>query len=348
MKEYFVIPGLALIMGVVLLLPFSVKKVEEELEAFLFIMGIFAVSVSGQWSLHLVKEALAEPLKITLAVLAAGFLFRNLRKHISSSVDFLIKTTGLSPAIFIIIIILGFASSLITAIISALILAEVATALRLERKYEIRMVVCACFAIGLGAVFTPLGEPLSTIATAKLRTTPHNADFFYLLKLLWMWVVPGIFLCAAAACRNMGHGAGKGKSLAEDHVETSKDIILRSIKVYLFIVALIFLGTGISPIAEKTVAKAPVWALYWINSISAVLDNATLVAAEIVPSMSRKQLIFILMGLLISGGMLIPGNIPNIICSSKLGIKSREWAETAVPLGTAMMLVYFAVLMIAL
>lgn len=37
--SYWVVAGLALIMALVLLLPFSVKRVEEELEIFLLVMG---------------------------------------------------------------------------------------------------------------------------------------------------------------------------------------------------------------------------------------------------------------------------------------------------------------------
>ena len=48
--------------------------------------------------------------------------------------------------------------------------------------------------------------------------------------------------------------------------------------------------------------------MYWINIVSAVLDNATLAAAEISPAMDTTTISNILMGLLISGGMLIPGN----------------------------------------
>jgi predicted cation transporter len=52
------------------------------------------------------------------------------------------------------------------------------------------------------------------------------------------------------------------------------------------------------------------------------------------------------MGLLISGGMLIPGNIPNIISASKLGITSKEWARLGLPLGLASMTLYFIVLFV--
>ena len=48
------------------------------------------------------------------------------------------------------------------------------------------------------------------------------------------------------------------------------------------------------------------------------------------------------MGLLISGGMLIPGNIPNIISANMLGISSKEWAKFEVPLGLTLMSIFFA------
>jgi predicted cation transporter len=59
---------------------------------------------------------------------------------------------------------------------------------------------------------------------------------------------------------------------------------------------------------------------------------------------SLSQIKSALMGLLISGGMLIPGNIPNIISASKLGITSKEWARLGVPLGLASMVMYFVIL----
>ena len=57
-----VLAGLAAIMVLVLVLPLSVRRIEEELEAFLLVMGVLAVSVAGLWTGHLVLEALREPL----------------------------------------------------------------------------------------------------------------------------------------------------------------------------------------------------------------------------------------------------------------------------------------------
>ncbi|MBU2615427.1 MAG: DUF1646 domain-containing protein, partial [Elusimicrobia bacterium] len=63
-----VITALILIILVVLLGPFINKKIEHNLEVFLFVMGLLSCLVSQMFSLHLIKEALVEPIKITLAV----------------------------------------------------------------------------------------------------------------------------------------------------------------------------------------------------------------------------------------------------------------------------------------
>lgn len=43
---------------------------------------------------------------------------------------------------------------------------------------------------------------------------------------------------------------------------------------------------------------------------------------------------------------MIPGNIPNIISASKLGITSKEWARLRLPLRLVAMTIYFIVLFI--
>jgi predicted cation transporter len=58
------------------------------------------------------------------------------------------------------------------------------------------------------------------------------------------------------------------------------------------------------------------------------------------------QIVSALMGLLIAGGMLIPGNIPNIIAAGKLEITSREWAEVGIPLGLVLMVIFFVFLFV--
>jgi len=105
--------------------------------------------------------------------------------------------------------------------------------------------------------------------------------------------------------------------------------------------ALLLLGGGMKIIIDKYLLGVPSEILYWVNMVSAILDNATLTAAELSPAMASTQIKAVLMGLLISGGMLIPGNIPNIISAGKLGIGSKEWAKLGVPLGLILMALYF-------
>ena len=110
--------------------------------------------------------------------------------------------------------------------------------------------------------------------------------------------------------------------------------------------ALVFLGAGFAPLILEFIIQIPAEGLYWVNIVSAVLDNATLAAAEIGPQLSLIQIKSALMGLLIAGGMLIPGNIPNIIAAGKMGITSKEWARYGVPLGFVLLVIYFVILFV--
>jgi predicted cation transporter len=342
-----VIIGLIIIVALVLILPFAVKHVEKQLEAFLFTMGCLAVTISGLWSWHLVEKGLVEPIKITLAVLIAGLVFRFIRPKIGDWTRSFSRRFGFPLLFFLIVVCLGLLSSVITAIIAALILSEIVSVLRLHRSLEVRLVIIACFAIGLGAVLTPIGEPLSTITVSKLSGEPYHADFFFLFKLLGYWVIPSVLLLGVLpALLPTKHQKKEDAGLTEDKPEEIKDVFIRAGKVYLFVMALIFLGTGLMPMVDKYMVHIPPLALYWVNIISAVLDNATLAAAEISPAMPIDTIKDALAGLLIAGGMLIPGNIPNIICASKLSIKSREWAAFGLPLGIILMTGFFIFLLL--
>jgi len=240
------------------------------------------------------------------------------------------------------VIVLGLISSLITAIIASLVLVAIVSALKLDRKSEILLVVIACFSIGLGAVLTPVGEPLSTIAISKL-----DESFDYLLKLLGAYIIPGVMAFGILAAILLKNPGTRNYGLAANKEESYLDILIRAGKVYLFVAGLTFLGAGFSPLIDRYLIHLNSYVLFWINIISAVLDNATLAAAEISPAMSQDAIQAILLGLVISGGMLIPGNIPNIISANKLGITSREWARVGVPMGLVAMIICFVIIVLA-
>jgi len=341
--------GLFVIVLIVLVAPFKVKPVEKNLEAFLFIMGALAVTLTSKWSFELVKLAAEEPIikGIVPAVLVAGLIFFYGQKQFQSFMNSLVKKMNLSIIIFTATFILGIICSVITAIISSLFLCEIANALPLQRKDKINFVVIACFAIGLGAVLTPLGEPLSTIAITKLQGEPYNAGFWYLADQLGVLIVLGVLACALFGMFYVGKRATKGEVMAMGEESGSvNEVFIRAAKVWLFVSALFLLGAGMEILIFKYLTKIPDFVLFWVNMISAILDNATLTAAEISPAMSQRQINAALYGLLISGGMLIPGNIPNIISAGKLGITSGEWAKLGVPLGIVLNAVYFLVVFV--
>lgn len=358
--------GLFIIFLLVLIGPFKIKIIEQNLEVFLFVCGVLALTISGfvtipgaetGWRLEIIEEALIAPLYIAndlnlpigivQVVLIVGFIIYKWHEPIHRAIRRMTEALSLKIMAFILIAVLGLFSSVISAILAAIILVEMVNALPLSRKSKIDLTVIACFSIGLGAALTPLGEPLSTIAISKLSGPPYNATFTFLFDMLAIYVLPGIIAYGIVGMFFLGKvNINEPGMKAEEYNETLKDVIMRGVKVYVFIMALVFLGDGFKPIILEYIAKMPSTVLYWVNMVSAILDNATLTAAEIGPTMEPLQIKAALMGLLIAGGMLIPGNIPNIISANKLGITSKEWARLGVPLGLVTMGIYFVILFV--
>jgi predicted cation transporter len=361
-----VLIGFLVIFLAVLIGPFKIHYIEENLEVFLLICGTLTMTLSGfveipgeetGWSLEILEEALTAPLHvgdiagipigIFQIVLVVGLLIYKWHSPIHKAIRKLTDILSVKVLGFLLIVVLGLSSSIMSAILAAIILVEVVNAMPLSRRSKIDLTIIACFSIGLGAALTPLGEPLSTIAISKLAGEPYNAGFTFLFDMLGIYIFPGILAFGVLGMFFLGKADPKAHEMeAADYNETVKDVVMRAVKVYVFIAALVLLGEGFKPIIFEYFIQVPSAALYWINMVSAVLDNATLAAAEIGPILSEFQIKSILMGLLISGGMLIPGNIPNIISASKLGITSKEWARLGLPLGLVSMTIYFIVLFV--
>lgn len=330
---------LIIIFLLVLLLPLFLNVVERNLEVFLFGMGLFAAFLSGVFNGQLFIMAALNPINITVAVFIAGILFKWFQNPLEKAITTISCMMPYRLFVVIVIIFLGLIASIITAIIAALLLVLIVTALQFERKSEVRFVVISCFSIGLGAALTPLGEPLSTIAISKL-----NEDFFFLMRIIGNEVIVGLFILGFLAALIVN----KPKQLVRTNTKSAKsegyeEILIRALKVYFFVMGLTFLGAGFEPVINLYFINLDPSILYWINMISSVLDNATLTAAEISPNMDHLTIQAILLGLLISGGMLIPGNIPNIIAAGKLQITSKEWAVVGFPLGLVMMIICFII-----
>jgi predicted cation transporter len=323
-------------MGLLLLLPFFSKRAEEELETFLLLMGILAVTFSGGWSRGLLFDSLREPLPISLGMLAAGFFFYAIQDRVQDWTGSAVRKFRVRPLLFMLVTGLGLGTALLNCLITPLLLSEILMVLHLPRAIKAKIAVLACMAIGLGSILSPLGGPLAAITFAKL-----NAGPFFALRLLGWWLIPMIVgLGWGAALYPVPEGTVETRP-ERYRPETPGSVVARALKVYFFMVGLLLLAAGFTPMVQKAVNDLPPQALYWINTVSAVLDNASLAAVEVNPLMPMKTLQYLLLGLLLSGVMLIPGNLPNLIVAQKLGIKSREWAQLGVPLGLAFMTVYF-------
>ena len=336
--------ALVLVLLIILVLPLTIRKVEDNLEYFLFVMGILATIISRSMNIHFILEILENHFlyMITFAVLIGGLLFRYVNTYVEKAMNYSLKHISLKLLIFSMIIIIGLLSSVITAIIAALFLVEIIEMLPVNRANKIKINIIACFSIGLGSILTPIGEPLATIIATKL-----NLDFWYMLSNIGKYIIPTIIILGILGSffgikNNVNSKETKPKLVNQ----TVTDIVVKAVKIFIFIIALDMLGAGFRPLVDKYIIQLDSSILYWINMSSAVLDNATLAAAEISNKMTAKQINSITLGLLISGGMMIPGNIPNIISAGRLRIKSSEWMKFGFPLGLIIMVTFYVILFV--
>ncbi|MEM1619289.1 MAG: DUF1646 family protein [Fervidicoccaceae archaeon] len=350
---------LTFILCLVLVLPLRVHVIEKNLEYFFALMGL--LSIGGVYTLGLVSSELLDevfshalfspvsiggkPIGITQVVLLAGLAFGVLGEKFYSAISNASRRLGLPLLVFVVVLALGLSSSLISAIVASVVAAEILRGLPVGDEKKRRIAVVACFSIGAGAALTPVGEPLSTIAVSKLSGEPYHAGFWFLVDLLGPIIVPlilGLSIYAAFIARGIEAGRASSLGLSGSGSRIS-DAFTRAFRVYVFVFALELLGASFSPISYWYLRRMPDWAVYWFNTISAVLDNATLTAAEISPALSIEQIRSALMSLIISGGILIPGNVPNIVVAARLDIGSREWARIGLPLGFALLAACFPV-----
>jgi len=324
---------LALLIG-----PLVMAPIEHNFEAYCFVIGLIAVSVSHCWSSALVYHAGTEPLMITTAVVVAGLLFGRIRRPLDHAFTGLRERVPRAALTAVVIAGIALLSSVVTAIVAALLLAEAVQLLRFDSAKRITVTVLGCFAIGMGAALTPIGEPLATLVVNGL-----SLRFGDLFRLLAPYVLPGVAVFGFFAGWVARGAYETATTVTADLVdETSLAAILQGLKVYIFVAGLVLVSFAFEPMADRYVPSLGTGALYWINMASAALDNATLVAVEMhhmAPERARE----LLLSLLVAGGMLIPGNIPNIVSAGVLRIGSLAWARRGVPIGLAVLGIYFAV-----
>jgi predicted cation transporter len=307
--------------------PVFIGMIERNLELFFLVTGFLTVCIMGRFSLAVARAGLTEPLPFTLAVLVFGAIFRLLRGYFDEMLRRVIRLLVPRTLCFCLAILLGFLAGIITPVVSALVFVEGISLLRCDRKTEIAATVFACFAIGFGAGLTPFGMPGIAVVLRSL-----HADFWYLARLLAPFIVVGIILAALPGLL-LPFASREPLGVAPEKDTWRLVVLIRPGRVYVFIAGLVALSDGLRPVVDAYIHRVPTALLFWLNIVSAVVNNSTLAAVEIGPSLNRNQQRAALLGLLISGGALVTGNIPNIVAASRLRITSREWA--AIGLGTA-------------
>ena len=339
---------LGLVVLNLLVWPLKSKWVENHLEIFLLMVGAAVVTISGMWSKEFIYDALNSPVNVAFIVLVVSIIFNYYSRYIFRVLFVLFRFFEPKYSFAILVFLLGITSSVFSVTVAALVLAEVLQVVNLEREQTVKVTVYACYAIGLGAVLLPLAEPLGLVIYKELAAGPHQADFFFVLKHFFWWIMPAISLMALAA----GYTVRNANAQVELHIredkEDTRSMLRRTWHIYLFVAALTLISTGLRPFADATIARLSGKILFWANSVSVIIDNATLAAIEITPDVTIPNLMYMVIGLAAFGSMLIQGNLPNIVAAEKLGIKSREWARVAVPTGLVLMSGYFVALWIVL
>ena len=339
---------LAVIVLNLLIWPFMSKWVENHLEIFLLVIGLAAVTVTGGWNKDFIYQTLNAPVNVAFIVLVVSVIFNYYSRYIFRMLFILFRYFEPQHSFAILVFLLGITSSVFSVTVAALVLAEVLQVVNLERDQTVKVTVYACYAIGLGALLLPLAEPLGLIIHNQLAAGPHQADFFFMLRYFFWWIVPGLALMAFAAGYTVRNANTQVQLHIREDKEDYKSILRRTWHIYLFVAALHLISTGLRPFAQSTVAHLSGKILFWANAASVVIDNATLAAIEVTPTVTLHNLTYMIIGLAAFGSMLVQGNLPNIVAAEKLGIKSRQWARVAVPVGLALMTGYFVALCIVL
>ena len=339
---------LAIVVVNLLIWPLVSKWVENHLEVFLLLVGAAAVTIAGGWSHKFIYQTLNAPVNVAFIVLVVSVIFNYYSRYIFRVLFILFRYLEPQYSFAVLVFLLGMTSSIFSVTVAALVLAEVLQVVNLERDQTVKVTVYACYAIGMGAVLLPLAEPLGLVIYNELAAGPHKADFFFMLRHFFWWIMPAIALMALAA----GYAVRNANTQVQLHIredkEDYKSMLRRTWHIYMFVAALHLISTGLRPFAQHTIAHLSGKILFWANSASVIIDNATLAAIEVTPNVSLPDLMFMVIGLAAFGSMLIQGNLPNIVAAEKLGIKSREWARVAVPAGLVLMSGYFVSLWIKL
>lgn len=238
--------GLIPIFVAVLLGPLLIKRIERNIEAFLFLMGACAVAISRSWHIDIVEEAVQEPvvIGIVLIVLMAGLIAHYIRPNFLRSINDLLLDRITMKVIFLeIVVVLGLLAAIITPILSFFVLVEAVNHLPLTRKVRANITVLGCFSIFLGAALAMVDGPSSAIAITKMQGSLPFAGLLP-LELQSLYIFMSILALGLISIFFAGEKINAMDMQIYGKVSAHKSIAIWGARVFMFTGALFLVGVA--------------------------------------------------------------------------------------------------------
>lgn len=315
--------------------PLLSRRVEEQYPLFLLVIGATAATLSWAFTESLVVESLLRPLQLCLALLGGALFFSLASRPMGQAASALSRRLGPRLGAAASIVVAAAMAPFLTGAVAALVLVELLKAVPMGSARRKEVAVIGVSAVGLAAGLSATGSPAAAVLLANLSNAPAAAITpWYLFDLVGPWVLAGAFGLAAAGAALAGDGSG-AEPATEDPLALWTVVVLTG-RLFASLCGLILLGAGVMPALEGVLRGFPAGGLYWVNAVSAVLDNAALAAVEFEPGMLQDQIRFAYCGILAADPLFIIAGAPNLVAADRLGISPREWASVGIPVGAAL------------
>jgi len=238
--------GLIPIFVAVLIGPLLIKRIERNLEAFLFLMGVCAVAVSRSWHINLVEEAVQEPVAvgIVLSVLLAGLIAHYIKPDFLQNINAILVDRITMRVIFLeIVVVLGLLAAIITPILSFFMLVEAVNHLPLTRKTRAKITILGCLSISLGAALALADGSSSAIAITRMQGELPSQGFLP-LELQSLYIILSILALGLIAMFFAEENVNSMRKQAHGKASAHKRIAIWSARVCMFTGALLLIGVA--------------------------------------------------------------------------------------------------------
>src|ERR1700691_5337750 len=142
------------ILALLLFGPLAVATLEHNIELYCLALGVLATILGTGFSRDLIFETLQEPVPICIAVIVAALLFGWVRPGLDRGFERLRTRVSRALLTAASVFVIASVSSVITAIVGALVLIEVIGLLHFEGDRRVRVTGAGWFEIGMGGSLT--------------------------------------------------------------------------------------------------------------------------------------------------------------------------------------------------